>query len=347
MVGLSTNAANEAMSPDRVLDIGFAFWKSKTLLSAVEIGLFTELGDDRLDWEALTERLSLHARGARDFFDALVALKLLDRDAAGRYANRADCMPYLDRRKPTYIGEWLEHLNRRLYPSWGKLTQALRTGLPQSGSLATGGYAALYSDKSESDAFLNGMTGGSLLPARSLATSFPWQNYRSFVDIGTAQGGVPVEIARAHAHLIGGGFDLSELEPIFAGYVQRNGLAERLRFYAGDFLKDDLPVADVLIMGRILHNWDLPTKKLLLRKACDALPHGGALIVYDAFVDDARRENAHALLASLNMLIETVGGFEYTGAECMNWMRECGFQEMRVVLLAGAQMAVFATRREP
>jgi hypothetical protein len=341
------NAPTDSSALDRIVDIAYAFWKSKALLSAVELGLFTELGDDPLEWQTLAPRLGLHPRDARDFFDALVSLELLDRDADGRYANRPDCAPYLDRNNPSYIGGSLEHLNARLYPSWASLTQALRTGLPQSGVFGNGGYAALYAENVESAAFLNGMTGGSLMPARALAASFPWRDYASVIDVGAAQGGTLVEIARAHPHLLGTGFDMPQVEPQFTGYVRRHGLSERLRFQAGDFLVDELPPADVLIMGRILHNWDLATRKMLLTKASRALLRQGALIVFDSLIDEARRENTKALLASLNMLIETAGGFEYTATECVSWMRQCGFSETRTVPLAGGQMAVIATRGEP
>jgi O-methyltransferase domain/Dimerisation domain len=261
------DASTDNVSPDLIFETGFAFWKAKALLSAVELGLFTELGDASLPCEALAGRLGLHARGARDFFDALVALELLERDADGRYSNQLACARYLDRRKPTYIGGTLEHLDARLYQSWGRLTQALRTGAPQSDALASGGYAALYAETSASEAFLKGMTDGSRMPARALAARFPWHAYRSVIDVGAAQGCVPVEIACAHPHLVGGGFDLAQIEPVFTRYVREHGLSDRLRFFPGDFLRDELPKADVLIMGRVLHNWDVPTRKLLLQKA--------------------------------------------------------------------------------
>lgn len=334
----------ESATPEHIFEVGFAFRKSKTLLSAVELGLFSVLGERALDSEALVDRLGLHGRGARDFFDALVALKLLGRDDLGRYTNTPDCALYLDRGKPTYIGGVLEYLDARVYSGWGLLTQALRTGTPQSGPSAAGGFATFYSDKSAFDIFLKGMTGGSLLPAKALAAKFPWHSYKTVIDIGTAQGCVPVEIARAQPHLTGGGFDLPLLEPAFRGYVSEHGLSERLKFYKGDFFQDPLPRADVLIMGRVLHDWDLPAKKLLLTKAYEALPPGGALIVHETFIDPTRRDQAHALLASLNMLIQTAGGFESTSAECMNWMREAGFGETRVVPLSPTHSAVIGIK---
>ncbi len=321
-------AASEPISPDHIFDIGFAFWKSKALFSAVELGVFTALGEGPLDGEMLIERIGIHRRGRRDFLDALVALDLLERDAAGRYANQPDCALYLDVRKPTYIGGQLERLNGRLYESWGHLTEALRAGRGGS-ALANGGYAALYADEAASLSFLRAMTGSSLMPARALAENFPWNRYATVIDIGTAQGCVPVELARAHAHLKGGGFDLPQVEPAFRDYVRKNGLSDRLAFHSGAFLRDDLPGADVVIMGRILHNWDLPTKQLLLRKATRALPPGGALIVYDNIIDDERRHRPHSLLASLNMLIDTPAGFEFTEQECIDWMHEAGFHDIR------------------
>jgi O-methyltransferase domain len=284
--------------------------------------------------------LGLRGRGARDFFDALVALDLLERGADGRYANRPDTALYLDRKKSTYLGGLLQHLNARHYQNWSLLTQALRTGLPQSRALANGGYSALYADTTTQEIFLNGMSAGSLIAAAAIAEKFPWSGYSTFIDVGTAQGCLPVQLARVHPHLTGGGFDLPAVEPAFASYVSKHGLAHRLKFYPGDFFAGPLPTADVLVMGRILHNWDLSTRKLLLAKAYQAVPRGGALIVYDPVIDDARCVHAHGLLSSLNMLIETTGGSEYTGAECTDWMQQAGFREIRVEPLGDMHTAI-------
>ena len=178
----------------------------------------------------------------------------------------------------------------------------------------------------------------------ALVVKFPWRDYRTVIDIGAAEGCLPVELAHAHHHLTAGGFDLSPVGPLFDTYVRKHGLCGRLRFYSGDFFRDPLPTADVLIMGRVLHNWDLATKKMLLAKAYDALSSVGALVVYERLIDDERRTNVDALLASLNMLIMTAGGFDYTGADCIGWMREAGFRDMRVEPLAGAQTMVVGIR---
>jgi hypothetical protein len=188
------------------------------------------------------------------------------------------------------------------------------------------------------------MTGGTLLAAKALATRFPWRDYTSFIDVGTAEGCLPVEILRAHAHIRGGGFDLPQVRPHFAAYVRRHGLDERLSFHPGDFLATSLPSADVLVMGRILHNWDLATKTMLLAKAYQALPGGGALIVYERLIDDDRCASSAGLLASLHMLIMTEGGFDFTAADCIGWMQEAGFQRTRVEPLALGLSMIVATK---
>jgi hypothetical protein len=322
------------------MQLGLGFWGSKTLLSAVELGLFTELAASPLDVATLTERLGLHRRSARDFLDALVALRMLDRDD-GLYANTPAADLFLDRRKPSYLGGMLEMANARLYPFWGSLTEALRTGEPQNEAKHGGDlFGELYADPERLRNFLKAMTGISLGSARAIATKFPWGDYRTFLDVGGAEGAVAVQVASAHPHLTGGGFDLPDVRPHFEAYVAQHGLSDRIAFNAGDFFNDPLPRADVLVMGHILHDWNLEQKRMLIAKAYTALPPRGSFIVYETLIDDERRQNAFGLLMSLNMLIETRGGFDYTAADCMGWMREAGFREVRVEHLAGPESMV-------
>ncbi|HEY8490746.1 MAG TPA: methyltransferase [Dehalococcoidia bacterium] len=336
--------AGEPPTPDRILELGLGFWGAKTLLSAVELGVFTELAGGPLDAEALRGRLGLHPRSARDFLDALVALGMLER-VGDRYANTPETDLFLDRGKPSYLGGILEMAGARLYPFWGSLTEGLRTGRPQN-EIKSGGdfFGTLYQDPAQLRGFLQAMTGLSMGSARAIAARFPWRSYRTFADIGTAQGGLPVQVALAHPHLSGIGFDLPPVGPIFTEYVASFGLQDRLRFLPGDFFADPLPSADVLVMGHILHDWSLEEKRLLLAKAYEALPPGGALMVYDAVIDDERRRNAFGLLMSLNMLIETPGGFDYTGADCCAWMREAGFREAYVEPLVGPESMVVGVK---
>jgi hypothetical protein len=231
--------------------------------------------------------------------------------------------------------------NARLFGFWGSLTEGLRTGLPQNE--AKGGddfFGALYADQARLAQFARAMSAISGVTGQVIAAKFPFKDHGSVIDIGCAEGAVPVQLALAHEHLTGGGFDLPALEPIFNDYVGGFGLSDRLSFTGGDFFADPLPQADVLVMGHILHDWNLEEKRVLLQKAYDALPDGGALIVYEALIDDDRRENAFGLLMSLNMLIETPGGFDYTGADCRGWMADAGFSDSYVEHLIGPDSMV-------
>ena len=327
--------ANGRLTPAKIMQLGAGFMGSKTLLSAIELGLFTELAKGPQTLEALTARLQLHARSAHDFFDALVALGMLKRTGT-RYANTLETALFLDRNKPSYMGGILEMANARLYPFWGTLTDGLRTGKPQN-EVKTGGdfFGTLYADPQRLEGFLKAMTGLSIGTAQIIAKKFPWKKYKTFMDVGCAQGGVAVEIALAHKHLTGGGMDLPVVQPVFEAYARERGVAQRLRFHSGNFFKDPLPTCDVIIMGHILHDWDLDEKRLLLRKAYEALSPKGAIIVHEALIDDARKQNAFGLLMSLNMLVETPGGFDFTGADCRTWMKEAGFKRTQVARLAG------------
>ena len=335
---------NDHVTPDSIMQLGLGFWNSKALLTAVELGLFTELAKGPLDAETLTERLGIHSRAARDFFDSLVALRMLERSGE-RYENTQQTDLFLDREKPSYVGGMLEMANARLYPFWGSLTEALRTGLPQNEALrGENFFAALYADAGRLESFLKAMTGISMGAAMAIAKKFPWAEYKTFIDVGAAQGALPVQVVLAHNHLSGGGFDLPSVRPVFEQYVNSHNLSNRLRFYPGDFFRDPLPAADVLVMGHILHDWNLEEKRKLLAKAYEALPQGGALIVYEAIIDDDRRQNAFGLLMSLNMLIETPGGFDYTGADCVSWMHAAGFRETRVEHLIGPDSMVIGIK---
>jgi hypothetical protein len=332
------------LTPERILQLGTGFFASRAVLSAAELGVFTELDAGPLDGETLRARLQLHPRGARDFFDALVALGLLKREH-GLYSNTAEAAQFLVRGKPGYMGGILEMCGTRLYGYWDMLNEALSTGQPQN-EMRNGGepFGEIYATQEKLESFLNGMTGISLASARSIAQKFPWKYYKTFADVGAAQGAVPAQVALAHPHLRGVGFDLPVVQHVFEKYIQGQGLSDRVRFQSGNFFKESLPSVDVIIMGHILHDWDLDQKQVLIRKAFQALPPGGSFIVYEALIDDDRSKNAFGLLMSLNMLIETVGGFDYTGADCQQWMRNAGFRETRVEHLEGPHSMVIAVK---
>ncbi|MEU8774266.1 methyltransferase [Streptomyces sp. NPDC048606] len=329
-------------SAQPVLDLIWAHWKTKTMLSALELGVFPALRTGPLAADALAEATGVHTRVAPDFFDALVALGLLERED-GRYANSPASAAYLDpAREEAYLGEGVMARNAGTADD---LTAVLRTGTALGGA-RTGRdfYASLHRDATAVRAFQRDMTALSLDSAQAIAEAFPWREYRSLADIGTAEGALPTRVLLRHPHLTATGFDLPQARDGFRAYTEAHGLTDRQTFREGNFFEDDLPRADVLVLGHVLHNWGLPEKRLLLRKAHDALPPGGAVIVYETLIDDARRDNAVGLILSLIMHMEVPEGFDYTGADCAGWLREAGFTDVRVEHLAGPESMVVGVK---
>lgn len=330
-----------------ILQTAFAFWSSKVLLTAVEFGVFTTLGERRLTGAELGKEVGLHPRAIADFFDSLVSMQFLERDGDGpsaKYANTPAGLLYLDRKSPRYVGGILEMLNARLFKFWNDLPSALRTGKPQNESKhgMKSVFEELYSELPRLEQFMGAMTGLSRINFEALAEKFDFKPYKTLCDIGGATGLLSVEVARRHEHLRCTSFDLPPVEPIAKRAIAAAGFSSRVSTASGDFFRDPLPKADVITMGMILHDWNLEKKLHLIRAAYDALPTGGALIAVEALIDDARRQNTFGLLMSLNMLIEFGEAFDFSGADFRGWCSSVGFRRFEVLHLAGPSSAAIA-----
>jgi hypothetical protein len=338
---------SDVQDPSPILQTAFGFWNAKVLLTAVELGVFNRLDDKRLTATQLGESLDLHPRGTYDFFDALVAMRFLNREGDGedaRYFNTPAGEMYLVQRSPRYIGGILEMLNARLFKYWHDLPEALRTGEPQNEikHTGTGMFEELYSDPARLEQFMGAMTGLSRLNFEAFAEKFDFSPFKTLCDVGGATGLLSMEVARRHPHISCTSFDLPVVEPIAKKHIAAAGLADCVTTASGDFFQDPLPKADLITMGMILHDWNLDRKMKLIRAAYDALPPGGALVVIEALIDDARRENAFGLLMSLNMLIEFGDAFDYSAADFRKWCGEVGFNRFEVLPLAGPSSAAVA-----
>jgi 2-polyprenyl-3-methyl-5-hydroxy-6-metoxy-1,4-benzoquinol methylase len=334
-------------SPHAILQTAFSFWSSKVLLTAVECGAFTKLAGRRLTGAELGAELKFHSRGIADFFDALVAMKFLGREGNGpeaTYFNTPEGSLFLDEASPRYIGGILVMLNARLFKFWNDLPEALRTGKPQNEIKhgQKGMFEELYSDLIRLEQFMGAMAGLSRINFEAFADKFDCSKFKTLCDVGGATGLLSIEVAKKHSHLKCISFDLPPVESIAKKHIAAAGFEHRIRTASGDFFKDPLPKADVITMGMILHDWNLEKKKHLIRAAYDALPPGGALVVIEALIDDARRENVQGLLMSLNMLIEFGDAFDYSGADFRTWCREVGFERFEVIHLAGPSSAAIA-----
>jgi hypothetical protein len=335
------------IDPNHIMQTATAFWASKVLLTAVELDLFSTLGNGSMTARELGETLGLHPRGTYDFFDALVALKFLDREGdgpEGRYQNTLETAAFLDRKSSRYIGGLPEMLNARLFGFWNDLGTALKTGQPQTEVKVHGKpiFEELYSSEAKLGQFLDAMTGFQAANFHQLAEKFDFSRYQTVSDIGGALGLLSRIVGLHHSHLTFTTFDLHQVVPLAQKSIEDAGMAERITTVSGDFFADDLPKADVVTMGNVLHDWNLEKKKVLINKAYDAVLPGGAFIAIENLIDDERRENAFGLLMSRNMLIEFGDAFDYTRANFCEWCSEVGFRRFEMITLAGPASAAIA-----
>ncbi len=326
-------------TPDEILNLGAAYEASQVLVGAIELGVFTALAHGALDASSLTARLGLSGAGATDFLDALVALRLLNR-RRGAYSNTAASDCFLDRDKPTFLGDALELSAARRQRVWGHLAQALRTGHPPDDPAIPSGAAAEPASPVDRAPAFDERTSGSLMTARALAHSFSWDEYRCFADVGAGQGATSVQIALAHPHLTGVCFDEPGLQPEFESYFRARGVQDRLRFEGGDVLRDALPSSDVLLLSRGLHRWRADERNRLLANAHQAVTDEGALIICEFLAGARRRRRSRSLLLSLRVLLESPHVAALSAADCSAAIRASGFRDVVITALAGGESMV-------
>jgi hypothetical protein len=331
-------------TPDRILEIGLGFQASKTLLTATKLGVFEALADGPKTQATLEDEVGLHPRSSADFLDALVALELLDRED-GMYRNTREADAFLVPGSPSYLGGFLEMANDRLYHFWGDLEDGLRTGRTQNELEDDDTHpfeGIIYENDAILEQFVGAMTGLSLGVAKVLAAEFSWSEFDTVVDLGTSEGIVPKRIAEENEHIHASGADLPRVEPYFQDFTGQSPASGRIEFHVVDFFEDELPAADVYILGHILHDWGLEDKREIITKVSEAVNPGGAVIVYGTMIDEERREAVMPLLMSLNMLLETPEGFDYTAGECIEWLHDAGFEGGEARPLPGPETMVQA-----
>ncbi|GAA4280277.1 methyltransferase [Gaetbulibacter aestuarii] len=337
------------IDPSHIMQVGMGFWASKTLLTAVNMGLFTHLAKGAMSGKQIREKLGLHERGLYDFLDTLVALGFLKRTgikASAMYSNAEDVDVFLDKNKPSYMGGLLEMSNNRLYPFWNDLETGLKTGKPQNEAKHGDKplFEAIYSSEERLREFVSAMGGIQMGNFMTFAKNFDFSNYKTLCDVGGAGGHMACQVALNNPHMNCISFDLPAVKPIAMENIKNMGLSDRVTAVAGDFFEDELPKADIITMGNVLHDWGVEDKKMLLTKACKALPKGGALVVIENIIDDDRSSNAFGLMMSLNMNIETDQGFDFSAADFSTWANECGFTKISVMPLTGPTSAVIAIK---
>lgn len=332
----------------RILDAMRGVHINQTLRAAVKLDLFTLLEEHPLTMEEIKRGLALQGRGLCDFLDTLVSLELLERDGNGkdaRYKNTKEVSLFLVKGSPQYIGWSFEHRMQVFEQSWGALDEALKTGKPVRQDIRESGkdlFELNYQSDEGTRTFVEGMNFGQLGSFTDFSREFDFSGCNTLCDIGGANGLLSILVARQHKHMNCITFDLPALEPYALNKIKEAGLSDRISVVNGNFFEDDFPRADIITMGNILHDWNLEQKKLLIGKAYEALPNGGRMVVIEYIIDNERRKNTAGLLMSVQMLLVTEGGFDFTAADFDSWARETGFKKTSSMHLKGNSSAVIA-----
>ncbi|HMI59343.1 MAG TPA: methyltransferase [Puia sp.] len=336
-------------TPDSIMQIGTGFWASKILLSAVKFQIFTTLAERKTMTAAeIKSHLGLKCtdRNVFDYLDALTCFGFLNREGileTAKYSNSINTDFFLDKKKPAYIGGILEMLNNRLYGFWGNLEEGLLSGQQQNeAKQGEDLFKKLYEEPDRLKEFIHAMSGIQMGGFMALAQKFDFSNFATLVDIGGSAGLLSLMVAKHQPHMTCVSWDLPAVAPVANETIQQFQLQDRVKTANGDFFKDRFPKADLITMGNILHDWDEETKLMLIKKAYDALPDRGAFVVIEGIIDDDRNKNAFGLMMSINMLIETGSGFDYTFADFNKWTKAIGFKSTSLLPLAGPTSAAIA-----
>lgn len=342
-----TADTDRELSPIPLMQLATGFWAFKTLATAHELDLFSRLsGTTGTTVAELTETLAIEERPAEMLLTGCAALGLLDKND-DRYLNSPLAEEFLVRGMPYYFGGFVQMLDQRLYPGWGRLTQAIRTNRPttwdpeRQSSLFDGEDPQLLA------VFWEAMHSLSTFTARALGQAVDLSSARRLLDVGGGSAAYDIELCRRYPDLTATVYELPQVADIAAGKVKEADLSDRVETVTGDFFADSaLPGGhDTILLSMIMHDWAEERCRAILQKCWAALPSGGQVIISELLVNDTRTGPPAAALMSLNMLVETEGR-NYTPAEYHSWLRDLGFHDVRTVWFeaAGANGAVIGRK---
>jgi 3-hydroxy-5-methyl-1-naphthoate 3-O-methyltransferase len=272
--------------------------------------------------QELAHAVGMHERPAEMLLTGCAALGLLHKEG-DRYHNSPLAEEFLVRGKPYYFGGWVQMLDMRLYPSWGKLIEALRTNRPTTWDPEMQHSLFESEEPATLALFWEAMHSLSMFTARIFGEAVDFTPFHHLLDLGGGSGAYAIELCRRYPHLRATVYDLPVVANIAADKVAQARLADRNQIVSGDFFADEqLPTEhDVMLLSKVLHDWSGAKSRALLCKCYQALPSGGAVIIDELLVNDEKTGPAPAALMSLNMLIEAEGR-NYTAAEYAAWLTE-------------------------
>ncbi|RFS45643.1 methyltransferase [Micromonospora craniellae] len=321
------------MNPGPLMEMIVGFWASKALAAAVDLDVFTHLSaSGGATVEDASRDLKMEPRPAELLLTACASVGLLTK-AGGRYHNSALAEEYLVRNKLQYIGDFVRFMDQREYPAWMRLTDALRTNRPATWDPDSRNNAYDVEDPQLAEEFHAAMYSLSASSGTALAGAYDFSGVNRILDVGGGTGVYDIVLCRAYPNLAATVYDLPVVSALAERQIARMGLTDRIDVVPGSFLVDeDLPSGhDAALLAGVLHNWDPRTCKEIVRKVFRALEPGGAVLVSELFVNDEKTGPAPAALMSLNMLVETEGGQNYSLGEVTAWLTEAGFADVHLV----------------
>jgi acetylserotonin N-methyltransferase len=329
-----------------ILDLIDSFRRSKAMFAAVSLGIFDTLERAPANAETIAAALQLAREPLERLLDACVALKLLRRNG-GLYANEPVTSTYLCRASDRALVGYILYSNDVLFPLWGHLEDAIREGTPRwEQEFGTEGtiFDHFFRTHEAKQTFLQGMHGFGLLSSPEVVEAFDLSGFRCMLDLGGATGHLAVAACERYPQLHAIVFDLPEVTEITHDYINKSGpVSKRISVMTGDFFSDDLPEADLVALGRILHDWPDTKISPLLKKIFQRLPSGGAILISEKLLDENKSGPTAALLQSLNMLVCTEGK-ERTLSEYRQLLEDAGLEKVEGRVTGAYVDAVIATK---
>ncbi len=313
------------MNPDEIRETVVAFQKSRILLTAYELDVFTFLGEGSFNAETISKHLNLNKEAAERLLNALVSIKLLHKKNE-YYRNTEDSFRYLSKNSPDYM-DGLMHSNH-LWNTWSHLTEVVKTGkVAQTEEINERGEAWL-------EAFIHAMHYRGQKQAPSQLSGIDLEGIDAVLDVGGGSGCFSMEFIKRKPGLKADVFDLPNVIPISRKIVKEEGFSNRIAHHTGDYTVDELPVGfDLVFLSAIIHSNSYKTNEELVKKCYRSLNDGGKIVIQDYIMNDAKTEPANGAIFSINMLVGVEGGDCYSENEVSSWMKNAGFTNISKVIL--------------
>jgi SAM-dependent methyltransferase len=303
---------------EELMSVSRGYWQARSVLTAVELGVFEALGGRRLGAEVLARRVDAQPRALGLLLDALVGLGVLRKHATS-YSIVPPLRPLLTEGPDSALGMLRHHA--ALWRTWSGLTDSVRKGKNQPSD------SSFRRGPEEARAFTMAMRAGAARLAPGVAEEVNLRGRRHLLDLGGGPGVYAAAFARRNPRLEVTVVDLPDVAAVGAELTAaETDVSDRVSFHAADIDRDPLPTgADCAFLSHVIHGNDEATNRALFARIADALAPKGLLVVRDFFLDADGTSPAGNALFSLNMLVNTPGGRSYTAKETTDWLREAGF----------------------